>query len=333
MSDQAGSVAGETPEETIELPKPLRTASSTARAVGWLILTAAFTKFGALIAPWILLAVAPKAAGTLALMTYPFWCLAVAGALCLVRQRSVGFYLIYAYFAISLFGIGVPFLAGFSFFPLLERIAHLGPMQPLLHFGFNLLVIVVLAWSHYHLAPADSWLRKPSRVIAAGLVGAVIFAVGLWRQRFDYVNGPVSLPIELPVIGSVLGDFEVRGPLEVCSIEYPAINGLTTVFSGMADREQVTRLAAQLQLHLIDREEGWKKMLPLLKTWRLNELRFAGEFGPDALHYSGRVPGHRKLNIQLCWRPEDRRFCGQVFGMVARRSIQADNRPIRSTDR
>jgi hypothetical protein len=92
-------------------------------------------------------------------MTYPFWCLAVAGALCLVRQRTVGFYLIYAYFALSLFGIGVSFLAGFSFFPLLERIAHLGPMQPVLHFGFNLLVIVVLLWSHYHLAPATCLFR------------------------------------------------------------------------------------------------------------------------------------------------------------------------------
>ena len=27
MSEQAGSVAGETPEETIELPRPLRTAA------------------------------------------------------------------------------------------------------------------------------------------------------------------------------------------------------------------------------------------------------------------------------------------------------------------
>jgi len=59
----------------------------------------------------------------------------------------------------SLFGIGVSFLAGFSFFPLLERIAHLGPMQPVLHFGFNLLVIVVLLWSHYHLAPATCLFR------------------------------------------------------------------------------------------------------------------------------------------------------------------------------
>jgi len=84
------------------------------------------------------------------------------------------------------------------------------------------------------------------------------------------------------------------------------------VFSGIAEREQITRLTAQLQLKLIDREEGWKKMLPVLKSWRLSELRFPREFGLDALHYSGRVPGHRKLTIQLCWRPEDRRFCGQV---------------------
>jgi len=55
-------------------------------------------------------------------------------------------------------------------------------------------------------------------------------------------------------------------------------------------------------------------MLPLLKSWRLNELRFPREFGPDSLHYGGRVPGHRKLTIQLCWRPADRRFCAQVFG-------------------
>lgn len=231
-------MAGDTPEETIELPKRLQAASSTGRAIGWLILTAALTKIGTLIPPWILLPVAPKAAGMLALLTYPFWCLAVAGAVCLIRQRTVGFYLIYTYLAVSLFGIGVPFLVGFSFFPLLERIAHLGPMQPFLHFGFNLLVAVVLAWSHYHLSPADAWLRKPRRVIAAGLVGAVIFAGGLWRQRFDYVNGPVSSPMELPVIGSVLGDFEVHGSLEVCSMAHPAINGLTTVFSGMADREQ-----------------------------------------------------------------------------------------------
>ena len=326
MAEQAGSVAGDTPEETIELPKPLRAASATARGVGWLILTAALTKIGALIPPWILLPLAPKGAGMLALMTYPFWCLAVAGAVCLIRHRTIGFYLIYTYLAVSLFGIGVPFLAGFSFFPLLERVAHLGPMQPFLHFGFNLLVVVVLAWSHYHLSPADAWLRKPRRVIAAGLVGAAIFAGGLWRQRFDYLNGSVPSPTELPVIGSVLGDFEIRSPLEVCSIAYPAINGLTTVFSGMADREQITRLATQLHLNLIDRAEGWKKMLPMLKSWRLNELRFPSEFGPDALHYSGRVPGHRKLTIQLCWRPEDRRFCGQVFGMATRQNIPADNR-------
>ena len=107
---------------------------------------------------------------------------------------------------------------------------------------------------------------------------------------------------------------------------HPGINGLTSVFTGMADREEITRLAARLQLNLIDREEGWKKMLPILRSWRLNELRFPREFGRDALHYSGRVPGHRKLTIQLCWRPEDRRFCGQVFGMLTRQSIPADNR-------
>jgi len=46
----------------------------------------------------------------LALMTYPFWCLALAGAIHLIRQRSIGSYLIYSYFAVSLFGIVVPFL-------------------------------------------------------------------------------------------------------------------------------------------------------------------------------------------------------------------------------
>ena len=74
-------------------------------------------------------------------------------------------------------------------------------------------------------------------------------------------------------------------------------------------------------------------MLPLLKSWRLNELRFPREFGPDSLHYGGRVPGHRKLTIQLCWRPEDRRFCAQVFGLATRQSIQADNRRNPPTDR
>jgi hypothetical protein len=300
--------------------------------VGWLILTAALTKIGALIPPLLLLPVAPKAAGMLALMIYPFWCLAVAGAIHLIRQRTVGFYLIYGYFAVSLFGIAIPFLAGFSFFPFLERIAHLGPLQALLHFGFNLLVVVVLAWAHYHLSPADAWLRQPRRVIAVGLVVAVMFSAGLWRQRFDYVNGSVSSAMELPVIGSVLGDFKVSGPLELCSMAYPAINGLTTVFSGIAEREQITRLATQFQMKLIDREEGWKKMLPILKSWRLNELRFPREFGPDALHYSGRVPGHRKLTIQLCWRPEDRRFCGQVLGVVTREAIQADYQPNPSSE-
>ena len=67
-------------------------------------------------------------------------------------------------------------------------------------------------------------------------------------------------------------------------------------------------------------------MLPVLKSWRLNELRFPREFGPDALHYSGRVPGHRRLTIQLCWRPEDRGFCGEIFGMLSRQSIPVDNR-------
>jgi hypothetical protein len=320
MAEQEGSVAADTAKEAVELPKALRAASSTARGVGWLILTAAMTKVGALIPPWILLPVAPKAAGMLALMTYPFWSLAVAGALCLIRQRPVGFYLIYSYLAVSVFGIGVPFLAGFSFFPLLEKIACLGPLQPFLHLGFNVLVVVVLAWSHYHLSPADAWLRRPRRVIAVGMLGAVIFAGGLWRQRFNYVNGSVSSPMEVPVIGSVLGEFEVRGPLEVCSMAHPAINGLTTVFSGMADREEIIRLATRLQLKVIDQEEGWKKMLPILRSWRLNEQRFPREFGPDALHFGGRVPGHRKLTIQLCWRPEDRRFCGQFFGILTRQA-------------
>ena len=163
-------------------------------------------------------------------------------------------------------------------------------------------------------------------------MGAVIFADGLWRQRFDYVNGSVSSAMELPVIGSALGEFKVSGPLELCSMAYPAINGLTTVFSGIAEREQITRLTAQLQLKLIDREEGWKKMLPVLKSWRLSELRFPREFGLDALHYSGRVPGHRKLTIQLCWRPEDRRFCGQLFGVVTRQAIQAEYQPNPSSE-
>src|SRR2546423_10520336 len=137
MSEQAGSVAGDTPEESIKLPKPLRTASATERGVGWLILTAALTKIGVLIPPWILLPLAPKAAGMLALMTYPFWCLAVAGAVCLVRHRTIGFYLIYTYLAVSLFGIGVPFLAGFSFFSFLGRFAPLRPLPPILPFSFQ----------------------------------------------------------------------------------------------------------------------------------------------------------------------------------------------------
>lgn len=326
MTEEAGSMDGDIPEKAIELPQSIRLACSTARAVGWLILTASLTKVSVLLPAGILLPMAPKAAGKLALMTYPFWCLAVAGALCLIRQRAIGFYLIYAYLTVSLFGMGVPFLAGFSFFPLLEKVAHVGPLQPWLHFGFNLLVVLVLAWSHYHLSPADAWLRKPRRLVAVGLVGALVFAGGLWRQRFDYVNGSIPSPMELPVIGSVLGDFEVHGPLEVCSMAHPAIDGLITVFSGISDREQITRLATQFQLKLIDRHEGWQKMLPVLKSWRLSELRFPREFGPDALHFSGRVPGYRKLTIQLCWRPEDRRFCGQVFGIVSRQSIQVDDR-------
>ncbi|MCW5551888.1 MAG: hypothetical protein KIS67_06930 [Verrucomicrobiae bacterium] len=105
-------------------------------------------------------------------------------------------------------------------------------------------------------------------------------------------------------------------------MEHPGANGLIAVFAGVADRGQVERLAERLRLTHIDREEGWRKMLPVLKSWRLSESRFPREFGPDALHFSGRIPGQRKLQFQLCWRPADHRFCGQLFGIVGRHGDQ-----------
>jgi hypothetical protein len=116
----------------------------------------------------------------------------------------------------------------------------------------------------------------------------------------------------------VFAGFETRGPVEVCCMEHPASNGLMAVFAGESESEQVERLAARLQLTHIDREEGWRKMLPVLRSWRLSESRFPREFGPEALHFNGRLPGQRKLQFQLCWRPADERFCGQLFGIVGR---------------
>ncbi len=256
-------------------------------------------------------------------MTLPFWCLAVAGALGLILKRTCGFYLVYAYVAVSLYGIGIPFLAGFSFFPLLERIVHLGPLQPHLHFAFNLTVALALIWAHRRLSPADAWLRRPQRMIAAGAIGVLLLAGGLWRQRFHYLNRALPTVTELPVVGSLFSGFETRGSVEVCFMEQPAADGLIAVFSGMAEGGQIKHLATRLKLTSIDREEGWQKMLPVLKTWRLGETRFPREFGPDALHYSGRVPGQRKLQFQLCWRPADQRFCGQLFGIAGRQESDA----------
>lgn len=324
MPERVISETRDGPDAAPELPGPLQIASSFARAVGWLILAAATTKTSALIAPFILLPVSTKAATSLALMTLPFWCLAVAGALGLILKRTWGFYLVYAYIAVSLYGIGIPFLAGFSFFPLLEQVVHLGPLQPYLHLAFNLTVALALLWAHHRLSSADAWLHRPQWVMAVGAIGVVLLAGGLWRQRFHYLNQPLPTVTELPVIGHLFAGFETRGPVEVCFMEHPAANGLIAVFSGMAEGEQIKHLAVRLQLTSIEREEGWKKMLPVLKSWRLSETRFPRGFGSDALHYSGRIPGQRKLQFQLCWRPADQRFCGQFFGIVGRHDAHAE---------
>lgn len=275
-------------------------------------------------APFILWTVSPKAAATLALLTVPFWCLAVAGAVGLILKRTWGFYLVYAYIVVSLYGIGIPFLAGFSFLPLLEKIVHLGPLQPYLHLAFNFTVALALSWAHRCLSPADAWLRQPQRVMIVAVVGGLLLAGGLWRQRFHHLNQPLASVAELPVVGGVFAGFETRGPVEACIMEHPGANGLIAVFAGVAEREQVERLAERLQLTHIDREEGWRKMLPVLRSWRLNESRFPREFGADALHFSGRIPGQRKLQFQLCWRPADQRFCGQLFGIVGHPSAPAE---------
>ncbi len=316
MSDSLISDLLNKPDAAPKITDAQRVASAFAQAMGWLIFAAVTTKVPALVAVVYLFRVSVKAAALLGLMTVPFWCLAFAGAIGLILKRTWGFYLVYAFTAVSLFGIGVPFLAGFSFFPLLERILHLGPLQSLLHLGCNLSLTLALMWAHRQLSRADAWLRRPRLVLTAGVIGVLLFAAGLWRNRFHYVNRAVPAASALPVVGHVFAGFETRGPVEVCSIEHPALDGLITVFSGVAEGEQVKQLATRLRLTDIDREEGWKKMLPVLKSWRLNETRVPRDFGADALHYSGRVPGHRKLQFQLCWRPGDDRFCGQLFGKV-----------------
>jgi hypothetical protein len=320
MLERASAEEPDAPEAQPESQGSAEVASHVARAAGWLILTAAITRIPALMAPLLLLAVSTKAAVTLALMTFPFWCLAAAGALGLILKRTWGFYAIYVYMAVSLYGLGIPFLAGFSFFPLLERLVHLGPLQPYLHLAFNLLVTLMLVWAHHGLGHADSWLRQPRRLLLAGLLAAVFFAGGLWRQRFHHLNRAVPTVTELPVVGSVFAGFETDGPVEVCSIRHPAVDGFIAVFAGVTEAGDISDLARRLELTSIDREEGWRKMLPVLKSWRMDETRFPREFGAGALHYSGRMPGHRKLQFQLCWRPEDRRFCGQIFGIVARQT-------------
>ncbi|MCW5551887.1 MAG: hypothetical protein KIS67_06925 [Verrucomicrobiae bacterium] len=174
----------------------------SAQTAGWLILAAAATKTSAILAPFILWSASPKAAITLAMMMVPFWCLAVAGAVGLILKRTWGFYLVYGNVAVSLYGIGVPFLAGFSFFPLLEKVVHLGPLQPYLHFAFNFTVALALVWAHRNLSSDDAWLHRPQWVMAALVTGALLLAGGLWRQRFHYSNQPLVSASELPVVGS-----------------------------------------------------------------------------------------------------------------------------------
>lgn len=251
----------------------------------------------------------------------------------LILKRTWGFYLVGGYVAVSLDGIGLTFLAGFSFLPLLEKVVQLRPLQPFLHFAINFTVALALVWAHRHVGPADAWLRRPRWVIAVAVIGALLLAGGLWCQQSHYLNQPLGSASELPVVGSILAGFETRGPVNVCSMEHLGANGLITVFAGVAEREQVEHLAERVRLTLIDREEGWRKMLPVLKSWRLSESRFPREFGADALHFSGRIPGQRKLQFQLCWRPADQRFCGQLFGMVGRADApaKAGDLPVTTT--
>jgi hypothetical protein len=201
MLERAISASVGQPDPVPELPVAVLVAGSLTRATGWLILAAAATKTSAIVVPFILWTVSPKAAAALALMTVPFCCLAVAGAVGLILKRAWGFHLVYAYVVVSLYGIGIPFLAGFGFFPFLEKIVHLGPLQPYLHLAFNFTVALALIWAHRRLSPADAWLRQPQWVMTAAVVGALLLAGGLWRQRFHYLNQPVASVAELPTVG------------------------------------------------------------------------------------------------------------------------------------
>ena len=91
------------PDAALTMTGAQRVASSFAQAMGWLIFAAVTTKVPALLAVFYLLRVSVKAAALLGLMTLPFWCLAFAGAIGLILKRTWGFYLIYAFTAVSLY--------------------------------------------------------------------------------------------------------------------------------------------------------------------------------------------------------------------------------------
>jgi hypothetical protein len=294
-----------------------RFAASLTNILGWIILVAALSKSAVVILPFMLMSVAGKAAAALALLSVPAWLLTVVGAVGLIRNRLWGYHVIYALTVVSTFGMRVSFLSGLPMVPFLDRVVS-GPLTPYFNLVANLAITLVLMWAHYQLSDATAWWKRGWRLWFVAGLAALVIAVTAWVNRFQYVNRSVAFASEVPVLGAVLAGFKTRGTLDVCTMQTALPrSGVLGVFSGTAEQGEIGALADRLKLTVIDREEGWRKTLPLLKSWKLDEARFPRDFGTNALRYSGRVPGHPKLNFQLCWRPADQRFVGQIVGIVS----------------
>ena len=86
------------------------------------------------------------------------------------------------------------------------------------------------------------------------------------------------------------------------------------VCSGTATADAVEAFAREQGLKAIPADKQ-NKMLPLLRTWRLDPEQFAAKFQPADLRFSGRLKGQGKTNFQICFRKADGRFTAQWFGV------------------
>lgn len=288
-------------------------ARETARFLGWAMLAATVEqRLPAVMGIAALLGTATPVALTLLALLLPTLALSLVAGVGLILGRHWGFFFAYGAAVVGLWTSG---MAATNLLPFVQKALKLGPAEFLVTAIGNLIVILTLAWAQRRLAdesepPVAAKLRR----VAAGAAVLVVLVNGVWASQFRWGNGEAATTADLPVAGAALAALKTSGPLPFAYFQSRWQEGLMLVCSGKATADAVETFAREQGLTAIPADKQ-NKMLPLLRTWRLDGERFPAEFAPGDLRFSGRLKGQGKTNFQICFRKSDGRFTAQWFGV------------------